>query len=257
MRSECAAPRGLVINTKRLDRILELTLDYARVEAGTLLITMEKAAQADQPSYASHPSTLSMATVGGFLAGGSGGVGSVTWGTLWDPGNVLGATVVTVRPSRACSPSRCRGTQRRYPQLRPELHHQPTNASARPGQPVVAICGDFPDLDDVALWPEALAYDDAVDKRPLRCWNGRSPASFANWCGLMPRWRVGRRCFSCSPWARKRSSVGSTVTAASCTGAAHPRSISTARFCSRTSLEPHDALGDEGRQPLDLSARSI
>ena len=43
-----------------------------------------------------YPSTLPTATAGGFLAGGSGGVGSVTWGTLWDEGNVLAATVVTV-----------------------------------------------------------------------------------------------------------------------------------------------------------------
>ncbi|MCB0187185.1 MAG: FAD-binding oxidoreductase, partial [Caldilineaceae bacterium] len=87
---------GLVINTKRLDRILELTTDAIRVETGTVLITMEKAARKIGAELRFYPSTLMTATAGGFLAGGSGGVGSVTWGTLWDPGNVLGATVVTV-----------------------------------------------------------------------------------------------------------------------------------------------------------------
>ena len=43
-----------------------------------------------------HPSTKRTATIGGFVAGGSGGVGSVTYGCLREPGNVLGARVVTV-----------------------------------------------------------------------------------------------------------------------------------------------------------------
>jgi FAD/FMN-containing dehydrogenase len=43
-----------------------------------------------------HPSTKRSATIGGFVAGGSGGVGSVTWGGLREPGNVLAARVITL-----------------------------------------------------------------------------------------------------------------------------------------------------------------
>ena len=43
-----------------------------------------------------HPSTKRMATIGGFIAGGSGGVGSVTWGVLRDPGNLIAARIVTM-----------------------------------------------------------------------------------------------------------------------------------------------------------------
>ncbi|MCK6508271.1 FAD-binding protein, partial [Myxococcota bacterium] len=46
-----------------------------------------------------HPSTLRTATIGGFVCGGSGGVGSVTWGGLRDRGNVLGLRVVTMESS--------------------------------------------------------------------------------------------------------------------------------------------------------------
>jgi FAD/FMN-containing dehydrogenase len=46
-----------------------------------------------------HPSTKRTATIGGFVAGGSGGVGSVTYGGLREPGNILAARIVTMEES--------------------------------------------------------------------------------------------------------------------------------------------------------------
>lgn len=43
-----------------------------------------------------HPSTAHTATIGGFIAGGSGGVGSIRWGGLRDWGNVIRLRVVTM-----------------------------------------------------------------------------------------------------------------------------------------------------------------
>lgn len=42
------------------------------------------------------PSTYRTATIGGFIGGGSGGIGSITYGQLGDRGNLHGVRVVTL-----------------------------------------------------------------------------------------------------------------------------------------------------------------
>ena len=42
------------------------------------------------------PSTWKTSTIGGFIAGGSGGIGSIRWGFLRDPGNLIGLEAVTM-----------------------------------------------------------------------------------------------------------------------------------------------------------------
>src|SRR5882672_7313004 len=43
-----------------------------------------------------HSSTKRSAAIGGFVAGGSGGIGSVTYGGMREPGNILAARIVTL-----------------------------------------------------------------------------------------------------------------------------------------------------------------
>lgn len=46
-----------------------------------------------------HPSTYQTASIGGFIAGGSGGVGSIKWGGLRDWGNIIRLKVATMEES--------------------------------------------------------------------------------------------------------------------------------------------------------------
>ena len=62
---------GVLISTRNMTRIIERTPDYARVEAGTLLLTMERSAREIGAELRFFPSTLPTSTAAGFLAGGS------------------------------------------------------------------------------------------------------------------------------------------------------------------------------------------
>ncbi len=86
---------GLVVDTGRLDRVLDIGDGHARVQAGVKLVELDRAAHASGQEIRIYPSTYLTATVAGFVGGGSGGVGSATHGMLVD-GNVLGATVLPV-----------------------------------------------------------------------------------------------------------------------------------------------------------------
>ena len=65
-------------------------------EPGALLSDIDAAARPTGQEIRLHPSTYHTATVGGFIAGGSGGVGSIKWGGLRDYGNIIRLKVVTM-----------------------------------------------------------------------------------------------------------------------------------------------------------------
>ena len=68
----------------------------ARVGAGAMMDDIDAELRPTGWELRMHPSTKRTATIGGFVAGGSGGVGSVTYGGLREPGNIVAARIVTL-----------------------------------------------------------------------------------------------------------------------------------------------------------------
>ncbi|MFM7361283.1 MAG: FAD-binding oxidoreductase [Cyanobium sp.] len=91
---------GLVLDLSGLNRVREIDplSGVLSAEAGCLLGDLETALAPQRRQLRLVPSTVRSATLGGFIAGGSGGIGSLRWGFLRDPGNLLGLEMVTLEP---------------------------------------------------------------------------------------------------------------------------------------------------------------
>jgi FAD/FMN-containing dehydrogenase len=87
---------GVLLDVSSLDGIEWIKPGIVRVGAGAKMNAIDAAARPEGWELRLHPSTKRMATIGGFVAGGSGGVGSVTYGGLREPGNILAARIVTL-----------------------------------------------------------------------------------------------------------------------------------------------------------------
>jgi FAD/FMN-containing dehydrogenase len=87
---------GVLVNMRRLDRLVHLTPDEATVEAGHLLYDIEKVAADVGAELRIFPSTVVTSSTGGFVCGGSGGVGSIEWGGLREGDNVRALRVLTI-----------------------------------------------------------------------------------------------------------------------------------------------------------------
>ncbi|MEY8840513.1 FAD-binding oxidoreductase, partial [Cribrihabitans sp. XS_ASV171] len=80
---------GMIVETTAMNRILEIGEGFVRVEAGALMADINAALNPEGWEMAMFPSTQDIATVGGFVAGGSAGIGSVANGPLRENGNII------------------------------------------------------------------------------------------------------------------------------------------------------------------------
>jgi FAD/FMN-containing dehydrogenase len=87
---------GVILDTTKMQAIRWLKPGLACVEPGIKLAALDKKAQEIGWETRMVPSTVRTATVGGFIAGGSGGIGSIMYGQLRDRGNLRAVRVVTL-----------------------------------------------------------------------------------------------------------------------------------------------------------------
>jgi FAD/FMN-containing dehydrogenase len=92
---------GVILDVTQLNRVISIAPGEVTCEAGILIADLERAVRADNSveggqEILMYPSTRDIATIGGFIAGGYAGAGSVRNGILKDAGNVSMIRVVTL-----------------------------------------------------------------------------------------------------------------------------------------------------------------
>ena len=88
---------GCVMHMRNLSAVKEIHPGRAIAEPGCLLKELDEQCRLHSgQEIRMFSSTWATATIGGFVAGGSGGVGSCRWGQLRDAGNIIRIRVVTM-----------------------------------------------------------------------------------------------------------------------------------------------------------------
>ena len=88
---------GVVLDMRRMNQIKSIEEGILVVEPGAVMGRIEaETRERSGQELRMHPSTRESATIGGFIAGGSGGIGSIRWGMLREPGNILRLRLATL-----------------------------------------------------------------------------------------------------------------------------------------------------------------
>ncbi|MCA1993897.1 MAG: FAD-binding oxidoreductase [Coleofasciculus sp. S288] len=87
---------GVILDTTRMNAIHWIKPGLACVEPGVKMATFDKKARETGWELRMVPSTYRTATIGGFIGGGSAGIGSITYGQLRDRGNLHAVRVVSL-----------------------------------------------------------------------------------------------------------------------------------------------------------------
>ena len=88
---------GVVLNLAEMNAVTEIAPGRVVCGPGAIIADIDRATRVHSgQELRLHPSTYATASIGGFIAGGSGGVGSINFGGLRDFGNVIRLRVVTM-----------------------------------------------------------------------------------------------------------------------------------------------------------------
>jgi FAD/FMN-containing dehydrogenase len=156
---------GVVLDLTNLNAIGPVVDGTVRVGSGAKLKDIDLQTRRAGWELRMFPSTYRTATIGGFVAGGSGGVGSIAHGVLNERGSLAGARVVTLEAEPRIIELRGFETNR-------VQHAYGTNGiiteldiPLAPAQPWVDIAVAFADFMQLARFSEAVARTDGIMKK--------------------------------------------------------------------------------------------
>ena len=91
---------GVLLDLSGMNKVKSVSPGRVVTEPGAILADIDTETRAHSgQELRLHPSTYHTASLGGFIAGGSGGIGSIRWGGLRDYGNIIRLKVATMEAS--------------------------------------------------------------------------------------------------------------------------------------------------------------
>jgi FAD/FMN-containing dehydrogenase len=177
---------GVVLDMAKLDRIEWQKPGLVRVQAGAKLFDIDAATRPSGFELRMHPSTKRASQIGGFVAGGSGGVGSVTFGGMREPGNIVAARIVTIeeeprvielRGDAAQKISRAYGTTGIITVLEMPL---------APAQAWVDVIVTFDDFVEAVRFGQVIAMADGIVKKLISPVQWPAPRHFSAFRAYIP-----------------------------------------------------------------------
>lgn len=182
---------GVILDLSKMQAVKWVKPGLACVEPGVKLAALDKETRGGGWEIRMLPSTYRTATIGGFIGGGSGGIGSITYGQIRDRGNLLAVRVVTVedeprvielRGDDVYKVAHAYGTNGIITEL--EIPLAPAYAWA---EAIVA----FPDFMTAARFGQVLSDSDGIIKKLVCICADPIPTYFAAFRNVIP---AGSHC---------------------------------------------------------------
>jgi FAD/FMN-containing dehydrogenase len=182
---------GVILDTTRMHAIRWIKPGLACVEPGVKLAAFDKHARETGWELRMAPSTYRTATIGGFIGGGSGGIGSITYGQLRERGNLHALRVVTMEDEP-------RVIELRGDEVQKVNHAYGTNGIITeleiplgPAYPWAELIVTFDDFMTAAHFGQALAHSDGLIKKLISIHAWPIPSYFAALKSYLPE---GKHC---------------------------------------------------------------
>lgn len=156
---------GIILETTKLQEINWIKPGLASVQPGVKMAALDKQAREMGWELRMVPSTYRTATIGGFIGGGSCGIGSINYGQLRDRGNLYAVRVVTLEPEP-------RVIELRGDEVQQINHAYGTNGiiteleiPLAPAYPWAELIVAFDDFMSAAKFGQALGESDGIIKK--------------------------------------------------------------------------------------------
>ncbi len=177
---------GVILDLSKMQQIRWIKPGLACVEPGVKLAALDKQARKSGWELRMVPSTYRTATIGGFIGGGSGGIGSVMYGQLRDRGSLHAVRVVTMEDQPQVLELRGDAVQK-------VNHAYGTNGiitelimPLAPAYPWAELIVAFPDFMSAARFGQALSDADGIIKKLVCICAHPIPTYFAPFRNAIP-----------------------------------------------------------------------